>query len=216
MKIALVGGTGRVGSRVAREALDRGHAVRCLRRREVDLFDPWAVAQALRGQDVLVSAYGAPADAPQLLAQATRSMVQAARAAAVRRIITVGGAGGLAVRPGMRLADTDGFPSALLPKVKAHEDAAAVLAASGLDWTCLAPAAQIGPGERTARYRLALRALVKRCGRSQQHLIRGLRLRPAGRTGSRSPHAPSGRDGRRKCRIQSGMTRRSHLRRPGC
>jgi putative NADH-flavin reductase len=129
MKIALVGGTARVGSRVAREALDRGHAVRCSRRREVDLFDPWAVAQALRGQDVLVSsAYGAPADAPQLLAQATRSMVQAARAAAVRRIITGGGAGVLAVRPGVRLADTDGFPSTLLPKVKAH--AVAVLAAS--------------------------------------------------------------------------------------
>jgi len=161
MKIALVGSTGRVGSHVAREALDRGHAVRCLLRAQVDLFDPEALAQALRGQEVLVSAYGAPADAPQLLAQATRSMVQAVRAAAVRRIITVGGAGGLAVRPGVRLADTDGFPSALLPKVGAHEDAVAVLAASGLDWTCLAPAAQIGPGERTARYRLALGALVR-------------------------------------------------------
>jgi uncharacterized protein len=160
MKIALVGSTGRIGRHVARAALDRGHAVHCLLRAQVDLFDPDALAQALRGQDVLISAYGAPADAPQLLASATASLVQAAREAGVGRLITVGGAGGLAVGPRTRLADQPGFPAALLPKVKAHEDAVAVLAASDLEWTCVAPAAQIAQGERTGRYRLAVGALV--------------------------------------------------------
>jgi putative NADH-flavin reductase len=160
MKIALVGCTGRIGRHVAREALDRGHAVHCLLRAQVDLFDPDALAQALRGQDVLISAYGAPADAPQLLATVTASLVQATREAGVVRLISVGGAGGLAAGPGTRLADQPGFPAALLPKVKAHEDAVAVLAASDLDWTCVAPAAQIVQGERTGRYRLAVGALV--------------------------------------------------------
>jgi uncharacterized protein len=161
MKIALVGSTGRVGRHVAREALDRGHAVHCLLRAQVDLFDPDALAQALHGQKVLISAYGAPADAPQLLVTTSASLVHAVRKAGVGRLITVGGAGGLAVGLGnTRLADQPGFPAALLPKVKAHEDAVAVLAASELDWTCVAPAAQIMQGERTGRYRLAVGALV--------------------------------------------------------
>jgi putative NADH-flavin reductase len=160
MKIALVGSTGRIGRHVAREALDRGHAVHCLLRAQVALFDPEELAQALRGQEVLISAYGAPADAPQQLATVTASLVQATREAGVGRLITVGGAGGLAVGPGTRLADQPGFPAALLPKVKAHEDAVAVLAASDLEWTCVAPAAQIAQGERTGRYRLAVGALV--------------------------------------------------------
>jgi putative NADH-flavin reductase len=161
MKLALVGATGRVGSHVAQQARERGHAVRTLARSELDLFDPAAVARALQGQDALVSAYGAPPDAPQLLVAATRSLVQAAQRCGMARVLTVGGAGGLAVAPGQRLADTAGFPAALQAKVQAHEEAVAVLAQSGLDWTCLAPAAQIGPGERTGAYRLAPAALVR-------------------------------------------------------
>jgi putative NADH-flavin reductase len=134
--------------------------VRAVLRAEVDVFDPQALAALLRGHDALVSAYGAPPDALHLLAALTQSLVAAARLAGVDRLVTVGGAGGLAVAPGQRLADTPGFPAALLPKVKAHEDAGAVLAASGLAWTCLAPATQIAAGERTGRYRLAAGALV--------------------------------------------------------
>lgn len=172
MKIVLIGAAGRVGRHLAREALARGHAVRALARpggtrpepglatRDVDVFDAAALAAALRGQEVLVSAYGAPADAPQRLPLATAAFVAAAHAAGIRRLLTVGGAGGLAVRDGVRLADTEGFPPALLPKVQAHADAVAALAGSGLHWTCLAPAAQIVAGERTGRYRLAIGMLV--------------------------------------------------------
>lgn len=161
MKLALVGATGRVGSHLAREALARGHALRTCSRDEVDLFDSGALAHVLRGQDALLSAYGAPPDAPQRLVDATRSLVRAAQAAGVRRVLTVGGAGGLEIAPGQRLADTPGFPPDLQAKVQAHEEAVQVLLHSGLDWTCLAPAAQIGPGERTGRYRLAVAALVR-------------------------------------------------------
>jgi len=172
MRIALVGISGRIGRHLAREALARGHQVLGLVRegataadlpaptRGVDLFDAAGLAKVVRGHDALVSAYGAPADAPQLLAAATACIVEAARATGIERVLTVGGAGGLEVRPGVRLADTPEFPAALLPKVKAHGDAVSVLAGSGLDWTCIAPAAQIGPGERTGRYRLAVGALV--------------------------------------------------------
>ena len=105
---------------------------------------------------------------PQKLPQATRSLLQAAESAGMARVLTVGGCGGLAVPDGGRLADTDGFPSALLPKVKAHEEAVVLLAASPIAWTCLAPPEQIGLGERTGRYRLAPATLVRDAvGRSE-------------------------------------------------
>lgn len=172
MKIALIGGAGKVGRHLVREALARGHEVLALVRpggslpdasvatRAVDVFDAQGLAETVRGQDAIVSAYGAPADAPHLLPAATAAIVQAARAAGVQRLVTVGGAGGLEIRPGVRLADSEGFPAALLPKVKAHADTLAVLAGSGLLWTCVAPAAQIAAGERSGRYRVAVGALA--------------------------------------------------------
>lgn len=161
MRIALVGSTGRIGSRIVQEARARGHQVREVLRADVDLFDPATLATMLRGHDVLVSAYGAPAAEPQKLPAATHSMLSAAQAAGLGRVLTVGGCGVLAVAEGGRLADTDGFPPALLPKVKAHEEAVALLAASRMAWTCLSPPEQIGPGERTGRYRLAPAILVR-------------------------------------------------------
>lgn len=172
MKIALIGSTGRIGRHLAQEARSRGHKVRSLLHaarstleedattRVADVFDGAALADAVRGQDAIVSAYGAPADAPHLLPLATAAIVKAATVAGVRRLVTVGGAGALEVQPGVRLADTAGFPPSLLPKVRAHADALSVLAGSGLHWTCVAPAVQIGPGERTGRYRLAVGAVA--------------------------------------------------------
>jgi hypothetical protein len=172
MKIALIGSAGQIGRHLAQEALARGHEVLGLLRpggsqpdaaaatRAVDVFDAAALAEAVRGQDAIVSAYGAPADAPHLLPAATAAIVVAACAAGVHRLVTVGGAGGLELRPGVRLADTEGFPVVLLPKVKAHADAVAVLAESGLHWTCVAPAARIVAGERSGSYRVAVGTLV--------------------------------------------------------
>jgi putative NADH-flavin reductase len=120
-RIALVGGTGRIGSRIAQEVRARGHGVLVVLRANVDLFDPDALAKVLRGNDVLISAYGAPADEPQRLPEATHSLLQAAEEAGLPRVLTVGGCGVLTVPEGGRLAETDGFPAALLPKVKAHE-----------------------------------------------------------------------------------------------
>lgn len=174
MKITLIGATGKVGRHIVREAQERGHEVTALVRgpssgaatlsataRIVDIFDAEEVADAVRGDDAIVSAYGAPADALHLLAAVAASVVKAARQAGLRRVVLVGGAGGLEVAPGVRLADTPDFPAALQLKVAAHTDAIAVLrAADDLDWTCVAPAVQIGPGERTGRYRSAVDALV--------------------------------------------------------
>ena len=127
-RIALVGGTGRIGSRIAQKARARGHDVIPVMRADVDLFDPDALATVLRGNDVLVSAYGAPAGEVQKLPKATRSLLQAAESVGLRRVLTVGGCGALTVPEGGRLADTDGFPAELLPKVKATTEETLIVA----------------------------------------------------------------------------------------
>ncbi len=175
MKIALIGARGRIGRHIAREARERGHEVLALVRpgrapavdgapaRVVDIFSVPGLAQAVRGQDAIISAYAAPTDELlHLLPAAVAAITRAALQAGVPRVLTVGGAGMLEVAPGVRLADTPDFPALLLPKVVAHAQAVEVLrAAIGLDWTCVAPAAQVGPGGRTGRYRTAVGALVR-------------------------------------------------------
>lgn len=163
MKIALIGATGRIGRHIATEAAARGHEVTPLGRGVVDIFDAAALVQAVRGHDAIVSAYGAPTDALlHLLAAVAKSVTAAGRMAGVRRVVTIGGAGVLEVAPGVRLGDTPDFPAALKPKVVAHAAAiAALLASEGVDWTCVVPAAQIGAGERTGRYRTAVNQLVR-------------------------------------------------------
>lgn len=162
MQIALVGATGRIGRAIAQEAAERGHAVVPVSR-PLDVFNPQAMAGAIQGCQALVSAFGVPAGAPlDQLPRLTGVLVQAARHADLRRVITVGGAGMLWVSPGLRLGDTPDFPQALQPKVAAHADAVEVLtAADDLDWTCVVPPAQIGPGLRSGRYRTAVGVLVR-------------------------------------------------------
>lgn len=176
--MGLTGATGRIGRAVLDEALAQGHEVCALLRpgraladwpdvvvrRDVDVFDTAALTRALIGCDAVVSAYGVPADEPPgRLVAFTTVLVHATVAAGVARLVTVGGAGMLEIAPGVRLGDAPDFPPALQPKVRAHADAVAVLRSLGadLDWTCVAPAAQIGPTPRTGRWRTDSARLVR-------------------------------------------------------
>ncbi|MCC8401516.1 NAD(P)H-binding protein [Paraburkholderia sp. MMS20-SJTN17] len=175
LKIALFGATGMVGSRIAAEAARRGHQVTALVRdparvpagvanlqaSKADLLDAASVAEALRGQDVVASAYAPPQDDLATLAQATRTLVEGARAAGVKRVVVVGGAGSLEVAPGKQLVDTDGFPDAYKGIALAHRDVFDYYRGiADLDWTFFAPAALIAPGERTGKFRTGANTLI--------------------------------------------------------
>jgi uncharacterized protein len=183
MKIALVGITGKIGSQIALEAKKRGHAVTGISRRAApisgelasfpivtaDIFDHRALAAAAKGHDVLASAFGPSPETISTLPEAARALVAAARAAGIKRVIVVGGAGSLEVSPGVQLVDTPGFPDMYKPYALAHREALAVLrAAKDLDWTFFAPAAEIGPGEKKGNFRVGARNLITSAsGRSQ-------------------------------------------------
>ena len=161
MLIALIGATGNVGSRVAAEALARGHQVTGISRHPEklaprtglasvrgDIAEPDALARALAGHDAVVSS-------ARFLGTDPRSLLSAVRKSGVKRLLVVGGAGSLEVAPGTALIDAPEFPAAYKPEASAGREFLNVLRAETvLDWTFLSPSALFAPGARTGKFRL--------------------------------------------------------------
>ena len=161
MHVALIGVSGRVGSRLLAEMLRRGHAVTGIARdvtnvpahphltlMSTDANHPGQLAPRLRGHEVVASAMKfAPTD--------PHALITAVRQANVARLLVVGGAGSLEVAPGVALMDAPGFPAAYRPEAEAGRAFLDVLRSEqGLDWTFLSPSAAFVPGERTEKFRL--------------------------------------------------------------
>ncbi|WP_042886454.1 NAD(P)-dependent oxidoreductase [Cupriavidus necator] len=167
MKIAIIGATGRVGTRLIDEALRRGHQVTALSRqasslpardglatRDVNATDTAALAAALSGHDVVIStARFAQLNAPQV--------TSALRQAGMPRLLVVGGAGSLYVAPGVQLVDTPTFPDAYKAEALAGRDFLNTLRGEQqIDWTFLSPSALFEPGERTGKFRIGQENLL--------------------------------------------------------
>ena len=170
MKIVLFGAAGTIGSRIAREALARGHDVMAVIRDPAgvpaggdhlgaergDVTNAADVARVARGAEAIVSAVAPTGGQPlSMLTDAARALIAGARNAGVKRLVVVGGAGSLEAPEGGRVMDRASFPDAWKPIAQAHADALQVYRteAVGLDWTYLSPADVIEPGVRTGRYR---------------------------------------------------------------
>lgn len=169
MHIALIGASGFIGSSLREEALARGHRVLALvtdpskidptpnlEVARVDVLDTGALAAALRGADLVISAFSghAQADVRGYYLQGVRSIVAAAKRAGLR-LLMVGGAGSLEVAPGRQLVDSPEFPAEWKGSAEGARDALQLLRGeSTLDWTMLSPAALISPGPRTGAFRL--------------------------------------------------------------
>jgi len=177
MKVALLGATGFVGSAILGEALSRGHTVTAIARdvaklprrsglaaQFCDLFDTTALAELLRGHDAVISAFNPGWKNPNLYddqVQGTRSILAAIGQADIRRVLWVGGAGGLEVRPGVRVIDAPDFPAWVRPGSLATMNALEQLREHPeLEWSFLSPSAQMAPGVRTGKFRLGQDALL--------------------------------------------------------
>ncbi|MEV4471104.1 NAD(P)-dependent oxidoreductase [Nonomuraea sp. NPDC049504] len=159
MKILVFGATGMVGQRIAAELRDRGHEVTGVSRSggpvKGDVRDTATLAP---GHDAVVSAIAPPRDGTEPeppFIEANTALIDGLRAAGVRRLIVVGGAGSLQVAPGQDLVDTPEFPE--LYKKEALAGRALLRfyrEVDDLDWTFVSPAAEIAPGERTGVFRV--------------------------------------------------------------
>jgi uncharacterized protein len=161
MKIAHIGASGKVGGKILEELLRRGHTVTAITRHPEklpsrahlssvhgDIADPDQLATVIKAHDAVISsATFVPGSSPKL--------VDAIYKSGVKRYIAVGGAGSLEVAPGKLLKDTPAIPAEWLPAIN---EGAALLkllrSDQKLDWTFFSPAAFIGPGERTGKFRL--------------------------------------------------------------
>ena len=175
MKIALIGATGNVGSKILAEAVQRGHHVTAivtdpakLAAREnlavtaADATDADALARAVAGHDSVIGAFN-PSRDPD--GSGTRAIVAGVKRARVKRLLVVGGAGSLLLPSGERVIDQPDFPAAW--------KGGALLTAAFLDhlreerevdWVFLSPAAMLAPGERTGAYRVGKDHLLTDAG----------------------------------------------------
>jgi putative NADH-flavin reductase len=175
MKIALIGATGFVGRALMEEALQRGHQVTAIVRRpedtggregltmvKGDVMDTDALADLLKGNDVVISAYNAGWSNPNLYTEylaGLRSIQQAVKKAGIKRYIVCGGAGSLYV-DGRQLVDSPSFPEAWKSGALAARDYLDILKKEDkVDWTFVSPAIEMNesmPHGRRGVYRTAL------------------------------------------------------------
>ena len=173
MKVALIGPTGFVGKAVLQELLARGHEVVALARdparlaaqagltvMPADVLKTEQVAAAVRGVDAVVSAYNpgwGVADLYNEFLRGTQAIYAGVKAAGVKRLLVVGGAGSLYVAPGLQIVDTPEFPAEWKQGALAAREALNLIQReTGLDWTFVSPAVHLEPGERRGSYRVSL------------------------------------------------------------
>jgi putative NADH-flavin reductase len=167
MKIALIGASGNVGSRIAAELSSRGHEITAIARKAakisalpgvkltaVDIANTEALVPILKGHAAVISSvHFVDSDPDQL--------IRAVNAAGVPRYLVVGGAGSLEVAPGKLLVDSPDFPKeyeketragcVFLDRLRAEKD---------LNWTFLSPSALFSAGARTGNFRLGKDTLL--------------------------------------------------------
>ena len=167
MKIAIIGATGNVGTRLVDEALKRHHAVTGIARNPSklaprtglsattgDVTKPDALVPLLKGHDAIISSLRFQSSDPQHL-------IELVRRSGVKRYLVVGGAASLEIAPGQILLDAPNFPPAYKPEASAGKAFLDALRnVKDLDWTFVSPSAFFGPGERTGKFRLSDNTLL--------------------------------------------------------
>jgi putative NADH-flavin reductase len=173
MKIAIIGATGFVGSAILNELSSRNHEIMAIARNaknssdvnwiSVDIFNTDALAEAIKGNDIVISAYNSGWTNPNIyddFIAGSKAIQEAVKKSGVKRFITIGGAGSLFVAPGLQAVDTPDFPKEYYAGASAARDYLNILKEEkDLDWAFFSPAFEMHQGittGRTGKYRLGL------------------------------------------------------------
>jgi putative NADH-flavin reductase len=169
MRLALLGGSGRIGSLLLVRLLESGHEVTALARNpdaltaaarltvvRGDATDAGAVAATVEGADAVLSALGPRGTATQkLLESAASNTVVAMAKTGARRLIAVSAAGAFVESD----PDMGAIVKLILPRIFATQFADVrtmeqAVRASDLDWTLVRPSRLVN-GPFTGKYRIA-------------------------------------------------------------
>lgn len=173
MKIAIIGATGFVGSAILNELANRNHDITAIARnpkdttnatwKKADIFNVDALAEILKGNDVVINAYNPGWTNPNIyddFIAGSKAIQEAVKKSGVKRFITIGGAGSLFVAPGLQAVDTPDFPKEYHAGATAARDYLNILKEEkDLDWAFFSPAFEMHQGittGRTGKYRLGL------------------------------------------------------------
>ncbi len=177
--VVLIGATGFVGSAVLNELLSRGHKVTAvvlntaklpkndnLTAVEEDVANVDVIANIAKGKDAVISAYNpgwTNPDIKHLIEVNYPKIVEAVKKSGVGRLLIVGGAGTLFVKPGLRFVDSGVLPAEIMDGVRPLGDfyLNGLTKEHNLDWVFFSPAGQFDEkGERTGKFRLGKDDLI--------------------------------------------------------
>lgn len=180
--VVLIGASGFVGNAILNELLERGHRVTAVVRntskitaksenlevKKIDVENAPAIIEAMKGKDAVISAYNPGWSNHNMYEDTLRvypKILEEVKESGVKRLLIVGGAGSLFVKPGLRLVDTGTLPEAWLPGVKSMAKffLETLVNEKELDWVFFSPAANLGnltAGVRTGKFRLGKDNLI--------------------------------------------------------
>ena len=177
MKLAIIGASGFVGSQLLAEALRRGYMVTAFVRapqnitlqdknlivKKVNILNENELSSFLIGHDIVLSAYNPGWKNPNIYNDfiiGSKSIQNATKKAGIKRLLVVGGAGSLEIKPGVQLVDTPEFPVDIKQGALGARDYFNILRKEDdLDWTLLIPAITMTKetsGIRTGKYRIGI------------------------------------------------------------
>ncbi|SER63146.1 hypothetical protein SAMN04487944_10774 [Gracilibacillus ureilyticus] len=165
MKVGIIGASGKAGSLILKEAVNRGHEVTAIVRDasklgeknisvvEKNILD--LTSNDVKEFDVVVNAFGAPLGEEQPHVDAGHALIEALKGTDTRAII-VGGAGSLYVDEDktIPLIDTPEFPDVFIPTAKGQgRNLQELQETSNITWTFISPSAVFdADGKRTGSY----------------------------------------------------------------
>lgn len=177
--VLLIGATGFVGSAILSELVARGHKVTAVARNldkvlkndnvtpvKADVANVDEIRKLAEGKDAIISAYNpgwAEPDIKKLIATNYPKILEAAKKSGVKRLLIVGGAGTLFVKPGLRVVDSGAIPAAIMDSVRPLGDfyLNTLTKENDIDWIFLSPAGAFDEkGERTGEFRLGKDDLI--------------------------------------------------------
>lgn len=178
MKLVIIGASGFVGSAILQEALNRGNEVTAIARHpekvkshpklrtlKGDVNNEDEVARLVAGHEAVISAFNPGWNNPDIYNQqvmGSRSIINGVKKAGVMRLLFVGGAGSLEVKPGVQSVDLPEFPAEYKQGALATREALNMLCKeASLEWSFLSPSADLFPGQRTGSFRLGTDQLIK-------------------------------------------------------
>jgi len=171
-KVAIVGATGRIGSRILMELIDRNHVITAISRKAFDLPGSTLIIgcegdvmdeKVLSGHvtalenEILISAIAPDPNNIEGFLEATENLIKTAEKAAVKKLITVGGAGSLLLPDGRKLMDQEDFKEEWKEVARIHERALAIyksLENKKFHWIQVSPSALIEADEKIGQYRV--------------------------------------------------------------